>query len=453
VSSTASFEFGIEGLDQLYPGVLTPGTLLVIAGHPGTGKTSMAAQLCYANALKGRRCLYISTQETEEKFMRFMKRFGFDFEYVTSTGHFRFSRLPLISSEEAVDSVLESITSMVLEFKPEILVVDSITPLTKVITGDVKRRALLQNYFYNIAFDIKGVVILIAEIPLGKTTIEEAGDIEFVADGIIILRHELRNGVVARRMEVRKLRGAPLEVSEVPFTITAGRGIVALAPPRYEVERRGESRRRFNTLCKPLEETIGELMGGEVVLVAGTPYSLTMGRVLEWITRIAYESKAGLTVISYRGLESDILGVLEGIKSREPELAGVVENATVASLSPAILSPEALISLELEHLSRSKPDIAVIMGVDALKHVYKLSPLLVERLLDVEKQVIRRLGILTFKISYITSLDDISWELPRSDVTIIVGDPVTGVAGGNVIARRMGGGELVGPRELLKECF
>jgi len=454
VSSISTFEFGIEGLDSIYPGVLSPGTLLIIAGHPGSGKTSMAAQICYANAMKGRKCLYVSTQESEEKFLKFMKRFGFNFELLITSGYFKFSRLPLISSEEAVDSVLESITSMVLEFNPSILVIDSITPLIKVISADIKRRALLQNYFYNIAFDIKGIVILITEVPLGKTTIEEAGDVEFIADSIVILRHELRNGLLARRIEIRKFRGASLELSEIPFTIVADRGIVALVPPKPDVIQGKEVPRKFNIICKPLEETLGEFMGGEVVLVAGTPYDITLGRVLQWITRIAFEAKTNIAIISYRWSKSEILKILEDIRSREQRLADIVEEASVLPLNPATLSPEALFSLELEHLNSVKPGIAAILGVDALKHIYKVSPLLIERYLNIERQTLKKLGTLTFKIAHIISLDDIAWELPRSDVAIIVGDLVTGLAGGYVIAYKMSGEKkLIEPRELLGKCF
>jgi circadian clock protein KaiC len=454
MSSTTTFKFGVEGLDEYYPGVLIPGTLLVIAGHPGSGKTSMAAQLCHANALNGRRCLYVSTQETEEKFLKFMARFGFNFELLTASGYFRFLRLPLISSEDALDGVLESITSAILEFNPSIVVVDSINPMTKVIVSDARRRALLQNYFYNIAFDIKGLVVLIAEVPLGRTTIEESGDVEFVADGIIILRHELRNGLVARRMEIRKLRGAPLELSELPFTITAYNGIVALVPPRTKSSRRGEELRRYRVECKPLEEAVGEFIGGDVILVAGAPHELTWGSVLKWISRIAFESKTNMTIVSYRGSEEDVRRVLKEIKLGEPTLGDVLEKTSVTTLNPTLLSPEALFSLELEHLNKVKPGVAVVLGVDTLKHLYKLNPLLVERHLDIEREAAKDLGILLFKVAHITSIEDINWELPRSDVVIIVGDTVTGIAGGRVVAYRMSGsGKLVTSRDQLKECF
>jgi len=454
MSSKAVFKFGVEGLDVYYDGVLTPGTLLVIAGHPGSGKTTMAAQLCHANALDGRKCLYVSTQETEEKFLKFMMRFNFNFELLTASGHFRFLRLPLISSEDAVDGVLESITTAILEFNPSILVVDSINPMTKVIANDARRRALLQNYFYNIAFDIKGVVVLIAEVPLGRTTIEESGDIEFVADGIIILRHELRNGLLTRWMEVRKLRGAPIELSEAPFTITAHNGIVALVPPITRGTWGEERLRRYKVVCKPLEEAIGEFTEGEVVLLAGAPHELTWGSVLEWISRIALESKTSISIISYRGSEDDVRRAIAEIKSREPALGDLLEKAPILTLSPAFMSPEALFSLELAHVSNVKPGITVVLGADALKYIYKLNPLLVERYLDIERKTVKDVRTLLFKVYHINSVDDTSWALSRSDVVILVGDDVTGIAGGNVVSYRVSSKRrLSAPRELLRECF
>jgi hypothetical protein len=78
----------------------------------------------------------------------------------------------------------------------------------------------------------------------------------------------------------------------------------------------------------------------------------------------------------------------------------------------------------------------------------------VERHLDIERGTAKDLGILLFKVAHITSIEDINWELPRSDVVIIVGDTVTGIAGGRVVAYRMSGsGKLVTSRDQLKECF
>lgn len=450
----SSFEFGIEGLDWYYPGVLTPGSLFIIAGHPGSGKTTMAAQLCYYNAIKGSKCLYISTQETEEKFLRFTKRFNLDFEYLLASGLFKFSRLPLISSEEALDGILESITSMVLEFNPNILVIDSITPLTKVIAHDARRRALLQNYFYNIAFDIKGLVLLIAEIPLGKSTIEEAGDVEFVADGIIILRHELRNGLLHRRMEIRKLRGSPVEMSELPFTIAPSRGIVVLVPPKLEA--RGESEpRRTGFQCSQLDMAMGGVVDGDMILVAGPNHELPLRNVLMWILRVAREGRRKILIVTYRVNERDIRRLLEDIRLLDQNLGDLIDGVEVVHLSPAMLSPETLFSLELEYAVKQRPDLMVIVGVEALEHLYRHDPLLMERYLGVERSYLKKLNTITFKIAHVTSVNNVNWIIPYVDTVILVGDELIGLAGGNVIAYRVNDDKrlIVSRESFRRECF
>jgi len=64
---TDGFIYGVEGLDKLLSGTLRPSTLTVISGHPGSGKTTLTSTICYANALKGRKCLYISFQEDRRR--------------------------------------------------------------------------------------------------------------------------------------------------------------------------------------------------------------------------------------------------------------------------------------------------------------------------------------------------------------------------------------------------
>jgi len=77
----SEFVFGIKGLDKLLPGVLYRGATIVIAGHPGAGKTSFAITICYANArYSNKKCLYISFQEPKTKLYRAAKALGMDLE-------------------------------------------------------------------------------------------------------------------------------------------------------------------------------------------------------------------------------------------------------------------------------------------------------------------------------------------------------------------------------------
>ncbi|MEM4053836.1 MAG: ATPase domain-containing protein, partial [Ignisphaera sp.] len=173
---------GVEALDQLLPNIMASNTLLVIAGHPGSGKTTLAISTCYHNASNNNaKCLYVSLQENKDKLYRVAKKLGMNLEYLESVGRFRFLKIPITSNEDMVLEIIDAINRAVYDFSPLIIVVDSITPLLRAIESNIKARAILQNYFYELPSQVNGVVILVAEVPFYMDRIE-LGDIEFVAD-------------------------------------------------------------------------------------------------------------------------------------------------------------------------------------------------------------------------------------------------------------------------------
>ena len=84
--SSESPELGIEGLNKFLGNFISPPYNIVIAGHPGSGKTTMASTICYSNALKGRKCLYISLQEDKEKLYEYMSKLGLNLKEAESRG-------------------------------------------------------------------------------------------------------------------------------------------------------------------------------------------------------------------------------------------------------------------------------------------------------------------------------------------------------------------------------
>lgn len=250
----SSFIVGVKGIDELLPSLLYPGSLVVIAGHPGAGKTTLASLICYRNALRGSRCLYISFQESRKKLFRVMKGLGMDFEELESKGLYKFLRIPITKS---VEEIVELISNAITEYAPKMVVVDSMNALMQFVLN-TEKRALLQNYFYSLPETIDGIVVLIVELPFGEEKID-LGAVEFIADVILVLKHRIERGLLTRVMEIRKARGAPIVIAEIPFTISQDRGIVAYVPPVLAEITRG---------------------GGELEL----PYS-TLGRVLDHIHR------------------------------------------------------------------------------------------------------------------------------------------------------------------------
>src|SRR6202022_3796025 len=69
---------GIPDLDLILGGGLEPGSLVIVAGAPGTGKTILAQQICFANATPERKALYYTTlAEPHSKLVRHLEPFEF----------------------------------------------------------------------------------------------------------------------------------------------------------------------------------------------------------------------------------------------------------------------------------------------------------------------------------------------------------------------------------------
>ncbi|MEM1526294.1 MAG: ATPase domain-containing protein [Ignisphaera sp.] len=263
--SEQRFVFGVNGLDRMLMGVLDPPSMLVIAGHPGAGKTTLASSICYANALKGFKCLYISFQEDKEKLYKNMKNLNIDLERIEFQGNLKFARFPVALS---VDDVVLEISNLILSYNPRLIIVDSMNVFLSGLVGNEVKRAWLQNYFYELSKQINGVVVLVSELPFGEERLQ-LGAIEFIADAILILKHRVERGLLIRSLEIRKIRGAPLHVAEVPFMIVEGVGLyvqpmeIPLMIPSEATE--------LDVVCSELKKVIRSVRLGEIAYVSYPP--------------------------------------------------------------------------------------------------------------------------------------------------------------------------------------
>jgi len=101
---------GIREFDRVLGGGLVPGTLVLIGGDPGIGKSTLMLQVLYGLAAKDHKVLYVSGEESIRQI------------------RMRSKRLSTVSPQLLVVSEidLESILSMIQDTRPDVLVIDSI---------------------------------------------------------------------------------------------------------------------------------------------------------------------------------------------------------------------------------------------------------------------------------------------------------------------------------------
>jgi circadian clock protein KaiC len=196
---------GIKGLDNLIEGGFPRGSIILLAGTPGSGKTIASAQYLYHGATDlGETGVYISFGERKSVFMDNMERFGFDFRQLENNGKFRFLDLMAPRNEEITSTTLNLALNEFHSLGAQRLVIDSFTAMFLAI-DKIDARVSLQ-LLGKVMREIGCTTLLIVETPTGKPGLG-LGFEEFVADGIILFETiEVRSGIQKRAI-IRKMRG------------------------------------------------------------------------------------------------------------------------------------------------------------------------------------------------------------------------------------------------------
>src|SRR5262245_53747221 len=116
---------GVPGLDEVLGGGLPEYSFNLIAGEPGSGKTTLAHQIMFASATGARRALYFTVLgEPALKMLRYLRQMSF-FDAKMVGDSIRFVDLSQDVLQHDLGKVLDRIVQIVKETEPSIVVVDS----------------------------------------------------------------------------------------------------------------------------------------------------------------------------------------------------------------------------------------------------------------------------------------------------------------------------------------
>jgi len=213
---------GILELDHLIEGGLPKGILLLLAGAPGTGKTSVSCRFLEKGAsVYDEKGLYVSLLESKETLMTHLSHhFGPNFSDLERRGMIKILTFPSMKSE-GVPAMMDAIMTTIKDTGVKRLVIDSVTALSQTFTDERESRIFTHTVLTKLIPSYGCTTVITKEIPSDGSKIGESAE-DFLADGVFILRRLVYHGRTLRELEIAKLRGTRVESPTHPFTLEGG---------------------------------------------------------------------------------------------------------------------------------------------------------------------------------------------------------------------------------------
>lgn len=366
-ATLSRLETGVRNLDAIFHGGLPKGSVSVIAGPPGSGKTVLAQQICFHNASARSRVLLFSTlSEPSAKTLKYLGQFSFfDSKKLGDSVHF--VDLGAILRADGLENASKLIMQHVKKLKPSIVVIDSF----KVFDDLAKSREELRKFSYEVAVNLmawEATVLLLGEYSAPDL---ESTPLFSIVDGLFVLSQREASGEHQRFLRVVKMRGTEHSRDEHTFVITQD-GIEVFAP-RVAIRRAPNAsgpQARCTTHIPRLDELLGPgIPWGSSLLVCGVAGTGKTVLSLEFLYRGALAGEKGI-MFSFEETEERLRATAQGLGwdlEREIE-RGMVEIVFIPQPEILVESHVLMIQERVEALGAKR---VVIDSVSVFLHKVK----------------------------------------------------------------------------------
>jgi circadian clock protein KaiC len=327
---------GVPRLDDVLGGGVPEYSFNLIAGDPGSGKTTLVHQIIFANATEERPAVYFTILgEPALKMLRYQQQFTFfDMKKVGKAVHF--INLSREAMEKDLSKVLESIVGHVERLSPAIVVVDSFRTLVRATNEQEPGRMHLSEFVQRLAMHM--TTWQITSFLIGEYEEQEMREnpVFTMADGIVVLTQSVDRNSMVRKVRVPKMRGQSPQPGW--HSVRIGEDGVQIFPrmikPVEDMQERLPSR-MISTGIPGLDEMLGGgTLTGNAILVAGP-------------------AGAGKTTTA-------IQFIAEGVRQGEPGVMALFEETT-----PKYLDQAKGFGFELEKMiEEGKLEIVYIRPLD-----------------------------------------------------------------------------------------
>jgi circadian clock protein KaiC len=289
----------VKGLDLVIGGGIPEYSFNILSGEPGTGKTTLAHQIMFANASAERQALYCTVMgEPPIKMLRYQQQFAFfHADKVGKTIHF--VNLSQDAMEQGLEKVLHRIVEEVERRNAGIVIVDSFRTLARTVqaAADLDLSRFVQR------LSLRLTAWQATTFLIGEYGEEELASIPIasIADGIFHLSQMVFRNSMVRRLQIMKIRGQEPQ------------------PGLHTVRIGGDGVQVFPRMLKPVDTKLRTTTAALISTgVSGLDELLGGGTLRDNVVMVAGPSGSGKTTLAAQF-------IAEGVKHGEPGVIAVFE--------------------------------------------------------------------------------------------------------------------------------
>jgi circadian clock protein KaiC len=216
---------GVDGLDNILGGGLTPNRVYLVEGSPGAGKTTLALQFLLKGAEVGEAGLYITLSETRSELLAVADAHGWEVDAISIVELLsdegldpEYEQSVLHPAEVELGETVKSVMHQVEAIKPARIVLDSLSELRLLSQNPLRyRRQILALKRY---FATRDCTVLLLD---DNTSDPSDLQLHSIAHGVVSLDQLVHDyGGARRRLRIAKMRGLKFREGFHDFTLETG---------------------------------------------------------------------------------------------------------------------------------------------------------------------------------------------------------------------------------------
>jgi circadian clock protein KaiC len=286
---------GVPSLDMILGGGFPEFSFNLIAGDPGSGKTTLCHEIVFANASPEQPALYFTViGEPPIKMLRYQQQFSFFDPEKLNDGSIHFMNL----SREASDDLGKALEIMLAEVErrnPSLVVVDSFRSLTQSAHATADRMDLA-TFLHRLTLHLTSLQA--TTFLIGEYTQNEPHDytIFTIADSIIWLSQNVNRNSMVRKIQAVKMRGQNTLPGLHTLRITPdGISVFPRMVMPAEKSVKPQSIRHISSGVAGLDEMLGGgMIAGSALLVAGPAGSGKSTVAIQFLAEGARQGEPGV---------------------------------------------------------------------------------------------------------------------------------------------------------------